>query len=32
MLKLKWENIAILLVDDNAFMRNLIVAPCAPSA
>jgi CheY-like chemotaxis protein len=25
MLKLKWENIAILLVDDNAFMRNLIV-------
>lgn len=25
MLKLKWENIAILVVDDNAFMRNLIV-------
>ncbi|MEQ9609714.1 MAG: response regulator [Kiloniellaceae bacterium] len=26
MLKLKWDNIAILVVDDNAFMRNLIVS------
>ena len=26
MSKLKWENIAILVVDDNTFMRNLIVA------
>jgi len=26
MLQLKWENIAILVVDDNAFMRNLIVS------
>lgn len=26
MLKLNWDNIAILVVDDNAFMRNLIVS------
>jgi len=26
MLKLNWDNIAILVVDDNAFMRNLVVS------
>ena len=26
MLKLNWDNIAIMVVDDNAFMRNLIVS------